>query len=548
MKYILGALISIFTLIAPAQEISWQWLKISNNDANARLTCLSQLNDRMVAGGSAFSEIYFGENSIACNTETALLYCMDLSGNMLWSKALTSEVASTLIDIDFMSDGSMVALVHYKNNLTIDDLTITTNNADTFFSDNQAIIRLDAGGELIWWKNTSASSLLGKLAVSPQDEIIISGHCADTLNFMTTEVIETLDSVLVSTPTGETYWSYFHQQWPYISKLDSDGNMLWIKDSDGFVNDIKVNEAGQIFITGFFQQSAIIQNQTFTNYGTDTGFLSHFDSAGNLQWLKRVGGSANDNRLQALEFDPQGNIYVSGSVLGNNVRIDNFDTVPWSEHNAFIGKLNEEGNFIWYRILGEDNQGFDEPNYNSGMAMSYGDNGIYLTGFFSNHLVADMCDLWNEGAHDLFVAHFNDNGYCNYGRKHVTYGWNEGNGITFLNGDLYISGYTYLENWSTVFPSHLLLGKISAQNISLNNFELVNQDSFDVYPNPCSIDLIIVSSDNLNSTYSILDNTGKVVREESINHLQSIYIGDLPQGHYIILDKKSGYRKSFIKK
>lgn len=547
MKSILSALISIFPFFIQAQDINWQWLKVSENNANARFSFLSQSNNRIITGGSTFSNINFGESSLSCSNETALLYCMDVSGNLLWNKALHSDVGATLLDVDFMSDDSFVALVHYRKNLTVNNVTIETNNADTFFSDNHAVIRFDSNGEIIWWKNTAAASSFGKLAISPQDEIIMSGHCVDTLNFITSETIETLDSVLVYTPSGESFWQYFHEHWPYISKLDSNGNLLWIKDSDGFVNDIKVNDNGQIFVTGFYHQIAAIQNQSFSNYGTETGFISRFDSNGNLQWLRRVGGSANDNRLQALQFDPQGNVYVTGSVLGNNVQIENFDTLPWSEHNAFIGKLNDVGDFIWYRILGEDDVVFEEPNYNSGLAMSYGDNGMYVTGYFSNHLVADMCDLWNDGAHDLFVLHINDNGYCNYGRKHVTYGWNEGNGISFLDGDLFISGYTYLENWSSAFPSYALIGKISAENIVLNNFEFKTNASFEVYPNPCSNYLSFDVKERDKISYRIFDNSGRVLRDGDNRSNQSIYVGDLPNGNYHIMDKTSGIQRSFIK-
>ena len=58
----------------------------------------------------------------------------------------------------------------------------------------------------------------------------------------------------------------------------------------------------------------------------------------------------------------------------------------------------------------------------------------------------------------------------------------------------------------------------------------------ELYPNPASNILnVVVDSENLNSTYSIFDNTGRVVLTGKLqSEVTSIQLGDLPSGVYAI--------------
>lgn len=511
---------------------------------------MSGFNDMIYSAGSSLNSIDFNNQLISSQQQCGLIYSTYTSGEPAWSKALLCYKGAHVLDIGTLSNGNLIALVTYHNKLQVEDQQLISNNTDTLWSDNHALVCLNSQGQLQWMKNTTgASPYWGKLAITPSDEIILSGFCADVENFFSTDPISTLDSTQVWTPWGQAVWTYRHDYFGYIAKLSQDGTPLWVKASDGFVNDITVRPNGSVLIAGYLNGTSNIQENIIQPFGTETGYIAQFDSNGDFNWIKRFGGSANDNRLRGVTLDPDGNIYATGSILGNNVQIEGYDSFLWSECNAILIKLDANGNVLWYRVMGVDGWNNDEPNFNSGMNLRYGNNGIFLTGYFSNFISNGGFNLYRDGAPDLFLMHFDDQGICNYAKNYVTYGWNMGADLLYVNDDLYLCGYSYGENWSSAEPSYCLLGKIGSSELVLsNNEEKDNTNGFRVFPNPCNDQLQITNSATTNSEYHIFDSTGQLIRIEKTRGNTFISTEDFPSGIFYLTDISTGFTMKILKR
>ena len=77
-----------------------------------------------------------------------------------------------------------------------------------------------------------------------------------------------------------------------------------------------VDAFGNVYAVGGFRDSADFDPGpgifNLTSNGFNDIFIQKLDSAGNLKWVKQIGGTGYEY-AEALTLDDQGNIYISGS-------------------------------------------------------------------------------------------------------------------------------------------------------------------------------------------------------------------------------------------
>ncbi|PBQ32072.1 hypothetical protein CNR22_09915 [Sphingobacteriaceae bacterium] len=106
----------------------------------------------------------------------------------------------------------------------------------------------------------------------------------------------------------------------FISKLDSNGAYVWAKAIKGFnvyPSSIKLDAIGNIYVAGYFVQAYVnMGNSTFSITSHSAGYFDAFvcklDANGNFIWIKRLGG-ALDDAAYYMEVNSYGDIYLTGS-------------------------------------------------------------------------------------------------------------------------------------------------------------------------------------------------------------------------------------------
>lgn len=146
----------------------------------------------------------------------------------------------------------------------------------------------------------------------------------------------------------------------FLTKMDSQGNFIWALSIGGTAYDnakgITTDVNGNIFITGNISATVDFDPGPGFNYLTSSGFQDMFickiSSSGNLVWAKSIGSSASDFSY-SIAVDLSNNIYTTG-IYGGTVDFDpgvGVFNLP-SSYDAFILKLDNNGNFIWAKAIG----------------------------------------------------------------------------------------------------------------------------------------------------------------------------------------------------
>lgn len=141
------------------------------------------------------------------------------------------------------------------------------------------------------------------------------------------------------------------QQW--VIRQNGDPN-----SPDG-ANDLKVDQKGNVYVTGFSQ-----------GQGTSNDFATiKYDDGSNTQWVKRYNGPANgEDEAIALCVDHKGNVYVTGYSTGNGSGRD-FTTI----------KYDKDGDTKWVKRFNGAGNANDQA-----AAIAIDDDGnVYVTGYSS---------------------------------------------------------------------------------------------------------------------------------------------------------------------
>jgi len=193
----------------------------------------------------------------------------------------------------------------------------------------------------------------------------------------------------------------------FLAKFNADGDMQWVRKAGGtsedFAHSVTIDIAEDAIITGRFQGTAQFGTTNLVTSGNNDIFLAKYDPIGNLKWVRKAGGSGNDLG-RAVKTDQSQNIYLAGSFEGN-ASFGTLNTASAGLRDAFVAKYDKNGNAQWVRRMG----GTAVDNAKALAVDALGNS--YTAGTFRNSMVLGDKTLTSAGANDLYVAKHNTNGY-----------------------------------------------------------------------------------------------------------------------------------------
>jgi hypothetical protein len=220
---------------------------------------------------------------------------------------------------------------------------------------------------------------------------------------------DTLGNVVWATKTASTYYNGGSIPLPIggnpisgsvITGIRSDYNKnVYISGTFGDVSyNIYDNTGTNIVSTLYNTDPTIFVN----NYNTN-GFIVKYDSAGNLLWTTRMGGTSTPkDRAVNIAVDISNNLYVTGlyndalfliyygNYSGNsssNITLPNTagSSVGIYNPNVFIAQYNSNGNVNWAYNMGGSNVYVSPSVVDSGLGISVDvNNNIYINGIFTD--------------------------------------------------------------------------------------------------------------------------------------------------------------------
>ena len=118
------------------------------------------------------------------------------------------------------------------------------------------------------------------------------------------------------------------------------------QDDNGY--GIAVDGSGNVYVCGISSATWGSPIRPYTSAWD--GFVAKLDSGGNLVWNTFLGGSGDDgpNGNNGIALDDNGNIYVTGLSTGTWESPIRF----YTDRDAYVAKLDNNGNLIWNTFLG----------------------------------------------------------------------------------------------------------------------------------------------------------------------------------------------------
>lgn len=336
----------------------------------------------------------------------------DPNMHLMWVKSFSNASTFTPKKILIDHQNNIILAGEFANTVDIDPST-GVHNLATYSSGGAAsdafLAKFDQDGLLLWAKNlgTTLADNFGGVTIDNSDNIYMGVNYAGTSAF--------IDSLVMVNVTTSNFTC--------ITKFSDAGQVVYNKPigagsngSNVDVLDLKVNNSGEVYLTGLLVGNAYFQNPAiYLSAGTTSGcdYIAKLSLTGDCIWAYAANSYISVG--YSIGLDAQSNIYLAGTFLD----VKDFDykagTVyftsnPSTSINYYIASYDSTGNYRWVNRLmtpgkpellvsnngkvwinGDFSTGFDinpgtASNYisttnSTEFVTAYTSNGSYQTGF-----------------------------------------------------------------------------------------------------------------------------------------------------------------------
>lgn len=210
----------------------------------------------------------------------------------------------------------------------------------------------------------------------------------------------------------------------FVSKYDAAGTLKWVRQLGTSAYDVSDGPSGDglgnIFIPGITAGSLGAPNA-----GLNDAFVAKYDANGNLLWTRQFGTAADDYG-HSVSADGLGNVYLSGETKGSLA-------APIAGlRDVYLAKIDAAGNLLWTRQLGSAGSEYNRSVSADGMG------NVYISGNTSGNLGGP-----NAGNYDVFVAKYDAAGNLQWVRQFGTAAYEHSHGVSAdALGNVYVTGFT----------------------------------------------------------------------------------------------------------
>jgi gliding motility-associated-like protein len=216
------------------------------------------------------------------------------------------------------------------------------------------ISKLDANGNFVW-----AEQIPQNISFSEIELKVTSTGIVYLVAYINTAVdMDPGPGVQTVTPVG--------YQDAFILKIDTNGNLLWVKTFGGAGTDtgasglvLDLDKFNNVIVCGWFSKTVDFDPgpgiYNLTSSAHIQSFIAKLDINGNLVWAKQFGNGATSNQsslIADVKCDSLGNIHVIGQFQGicdfdPGAGVYNLQGTSYSD--VFVSRLDANGNLVWAR-------------------------------------------------------------------------------------------------------------------------------------------------------------------------------------------------------
>ena len=259
-----------------------------------------------------------------------------------------------------------------------------------------------------------------------------------------------------------------------MAKFNNYGFLDWgtyFKGTEGW--SVATDHSYNVYLSGYVNNNDSLATpgayQNIYGGGLSDGYLSKFDSAGNLIWSTYFGGPG-DEKIYGLTTDSADNVYISGftNSISGIISPGRIDTViNDSDDIGFLAKFNSNGILKW-------------SNYYAGVGFALATDSlanIYITGYSTSYsgLDTNITAIDPGNSNRIFLSKFDSSGnlvWGNYYGYNIGSGDNQGLGLALDKiGNVFIVGETSCDSGMVTTDTHLSTFTNHQEAIFLADFD-----------------------------------------------------------------------------
>jgi hypothetical protein len=336
--------------------------------------------------------------------------------------------------VTYDKSGNLVLLGSYSGTINLGGSTLTSAGSSDIF-----VAKFNPAGQLLWAKSFGDAEIqsTSSVGVDSSGNVYLTGIFRGSVNFGGGPL----------TAAGQFFVDI------YLAKLSSDGNHVWSKrfgdDNVQNARGLAIDTAGNVLLTGFFQNDVNFGGATLTSAGLYDIFLAKFNSDGMHLWSRRFGDAGADQNGKAVAVDSMGNVYLAGDV-GGSTDFGNGAMMASATKVAFVGKFDSLGVPMWVKL--STGMGTDKAGAN---AVAVGPNGeVAIGGNFRGAFDLGGGSVTNLSGDDAFVTLFDNMGMHTFTKTYGDVDSQTALGVAVAaNGDVITTGnYSGMMDVGTGMP------------------------------------------------------------------------------------------------
>lgn len=497
-------LFSLVEISSFAQDANFDWaVKMGGASDDYVHSIAADGSANVYTSGRFRSTATFGIHNItSVGASNGFITKQNSGGDVLWVKQLVSSGHAQAYGITADAAGNIYATGLFLGTTTFEThiLTPPSGNNRAMF-----VVKYDTNGTIVWINqfdgNETGFGVGNEIKTDDAGNIYIAGYFNDTITFGAT--------TLASEGGSDGF----------IMKQDPNGNVLWAKGmggvNDSYAQSIHVDGIGNVYTAGFFNGSVDFEGHILTSEGQNDLFIAKYDSDGGMIWVRQSGGTGYDEAI-SVTTDASGNVYTTGH-FENIVVFGSHTLTSTGNRDGFIAKYDSDGNIVWVKQLG----GSDGTHNTHSVGVDIDIHGnVYITGMFNGTISFGSYTYNTFGGIDGFVAGYNTDGDILWAKQFG--GTEQDRGLEIhidVNGNILVAGefigtadFDPSGNSYTLVTSNLhsevFVLKLNTSTAGINDHDA--NSNIGIYPNPAK-DFVTLVNVKSNSIIKIIDMTGKTV-------------------------------------
>lgn len=214
----------------------------------------------------------------------------------------------------------------------------------------------------------------------------------------------------------------------FLAKVAADGTPLWARTPSALAvvpYAVATDAAGNVTIAGEFRGPIDFGNGPIASDVNYTHiFVASWFANGNLRWGKVFGSGSAYHRATAIAVDAQGAVYIGGNFNSTVNFGGNLLTATSGSVDAFVAKLDANGEHVWSRRFGDDSQ-----QITTGLAVDVASGDVFVTSQYGGAIDFGGGALSQGGGNAFSLARLaaadgahrwsKNLGACNGGNLHI---------------------------------------------------------------------------------------------------------------------------------